>query len=575
MRSFRKSICCAAWTILGLLLAQSAIQAGAQSATETLDLNMYARIRSEGFNHSRVMEYASVLTDDIGPRLTGSPQMARANAWTRDTLAAMGSANAHLEDWGEFGMGWEQESASLRMVSPAPAVFIAQAAPWSPATMADGKPGPVRGDAVQMTIDFDKNAPSLDAQTAQYKGKLHGKIVLLGEARSVGEDDQPLSERYSAADLEKLQKVPLGPVRVSEELPYMDLFLRIFPEREKLARFFKDEGVAAVLVPSRDGLNHGGSGGTIFDDFQANGYWYCFQRAHATPVPLLVVAVENYGRVSRLLAAHVPVTLEANVDVKFTGDHEHGFNTIAEIPGTDPKLKDQVVMVGGHLDSWASGTGATDNAFGAVVAMEVMRILLALHVQPRRTIRIGLWGGEEQALASNGYVAQHFATLQLADTPGIPDVLRDATGPPVLKPEQAKVSGYFNLDNGAGRIRGIYTQGNVAIVPVFEQWIAPLADLGVSTVTAANTTHTDHVSFDAAGIPGFQFIQDHLDYESRTHHTNMDVYEALRPDDVRQAAVVEAIFVYNAAMRDAMLPRKPEGDFQKAKPLIFPGAQSN
>ncbi len=251
---------------------------------------MYERIRSEGFDHSRVMEYASVLTDDIGPRLTGSPQLARATAWTRDTLAAMGSANAHLEDWGEFGMGWEQESSSLRMVSPAPAVFIAQAAPWSPATMADGKPGPVRGEAVQMTIDFDKNAPSLDAQTAQYKGKLRGKIVLLGEARGVGEDDKPLSERYSAADLETLKRVPLGPG--IETVPYMDLFLRVFPEREKLARFFKDEGVAAVLVPSRDGGSHGGSGGTIFDDFQANGYWFCYQRAHATPVPLLVAAVE-------------------------------------------------------------------------------------------------------------------------------------------------------------------------------------------------------------------------------------------------------------------------------------------
>jgi Zn-dependent M28 family amino/carboxypeptidase len=205
--------------------------------------------------------------------------------------------------------------------------------------------------------------------------------------------------------------------------------------------------------------------------------------------------------------------------------------------------------------------------------MEVMRILLALHVQPRRTIRIGLWSGEEQGIfGSAGYVAQHFGTVPLEDTPGLPDFLREPSGPPIVKPEQAKISGYFNLDNGSGRIRGIYTQGNEAIVPVFEQWIAPLADLDVRTVTVANTGGTDHLNFDAVGIPGFQFVQDPLDYDSRTHHSNMDVYDALRPDDLRQAAVVEAIFVYNTAMRDAMLPRKPGDTFNTSKPLAFPGA---
>ena len=269
----------------------------------------------------------------------------------------------------------------------------------------------------------------------------------------------------------------------------------------------------------------------------------------------------------------MPVSLEANVDVKFTSDHEHGFDTIAEIAGTDPALKDQVVMVGGHLDSWASGTGATDNGAGSVVAMEVMRILLALHVQPRRTIRIGLWSGEEQGIfGSAGYVAQHFGTLQVGGDPALPEFVRSPSGPPMLKPEQAKISGYFNLDNGTGRIRGIYTQGNEAIIPLFKEWVAPLLDLGVSLVTDANTGGTDHLSFDAVGIPGFQFVQDPLDYESRTHHSNMDVYDALRPDDLRQAAVVEAIFVYNTAMRDAMLPRKPAPNYEISKPLPFPGA---
>lgn len=573
-----------AWVLLAALPATAATPkkpqpeqpakiATQQPATETLDLQMYARIRAEGFDHSRVMEYVSILADDIGPRLTGSPAMAKANAWTRDTLTAMGASNAHLEDWGEFGMGWEQEASALRMTAPAPAVFIAQAAPWSPGTLGpDGKPGPVRGEAVQITIDFSKNAPPVATQTAQYKGKLKGKVVLLGETRPVGELDQALVERDSDDKLAKLKKVPLGPPAGYGNIK--EYFATGMPEREKLGQFFHDEQVAAVVVPSRDGEEHGGQGGTIFDDSNANFSWFSYRRSHATPVPLLVASIENYGRVTRLLAAHVPVTLEVDVDAKFTGDHEHGFDTIAEIPGTDPSLKDEVVMVGGHLDSWAGGTGATDNGAGSVVAMEVMRILLALHVQPRRTIRIGLWSGEEEGIfGSSGYVARHFGTVPLAGDASVPDFLRDPSGPPVLKPEQGRISGYFNLDNGSGRIRGIYTQGNVGIAPVFEQWIAPLGDLGVSTVTVADTGGTDHLPFDAVGVPGFQFVQDRLDYDTRVHHSNMDVWEALRPDDLRQAAVVEAIFVYNTAMRDAMLPRKaPPASYGEAKPLTFPGA---
>jgi carboxypeptidase Q len=568
----------AMWAVFGTpknVQAQNSTPAVAiaQPATETLDLRMYARIRDEGFNRSQIMEYASALADDIGPRLTGSPEMAKANAWTRDTLTAMGAANAHLEDWGEFGMGWEQEASSLRMVGPEPGVFIAQAAPWSPGTVGpDGKPGPVRGEAVHIHVDSGKNALTLDAQMAQYRGKLKGKIVLLGVTRPVGEEDKPLVERYTDLQLAELRKMPLGPV---EEYPGVAAYFKeVLPVREKLGQLLKAEGVAAVVVPSSDGKDHGGQGGTIFDDSNSNFQWFSYQRAHATPVPLLVASIENYGRVTRLLEVHVPVTLEADVDAKFTGDHEHGFNTIAEIPGTDPALKDQVVMLGGHLDSWASGTGATDNGAGSVVAMEVLRILLALHVQPRRTIRIGLWSGEEEGIfGSTGYVAQHFGTVPIGGDPVIPAFLREPSGPPVVKPEQAKISGYFNLDNGSGRIRGIYTQGNVAIAPIFEQWIAPLHDLGVTTVTAANTGGTDHLPFDAVGVPGFQFVQDALDYDTRVHHSNMGVYEALRPDDLRQAAVVEAIFVYNAAMRDAMLPRKAQRTtFIEPKPVVFPGA---
>ena len=309
-----------------------------------------------------------------------------------------------------------------------------------------------------------------------------------------------------------------------------------------------------------------------------------YHRDHANPVPLAVTAIENYGRVYRLLRANVPVTLEVNLETRFDGDHEHAFDTIAEIPGTDPKLKDEVVMLGGHLDSWASATGATDNGAGTLVAMEVMRILTALHIQPRRTIRVALWTGEEQGLlGSRGYVSQHFGELPRSTEPDqvkLPEFFRKVTGPLQLKPEQEKVSVYFNVDNGSGKIRGIYLQQNGAVGPIFKQWMEPLKDVGVTAMTLRNTGGTDHLSFDAVGIPGFQFIQDPLDYETRTHHSNMDLYERLQPEDLAQAAFVEAVFVYNAAMRDQMLPRKPlphpELEQQMQQPLknVMPEAEA-
>jgi hypothetical protein len=352
--------------------------------------------------------------------------------------------------------------------------------------------------------------------------------------------------------------------------------------RQKISKFLAEEHALAVVLPSRDGRNSGGSGGTIFVDSSGGLGWFSYQREHIQPVPVVIAAIENYGRVYRLLKANVPVTIEVNVDVKFTGDHEHGFDTIAEIPGTDPKLKDEVVMVGGHLDSWAAATGATDNGAGTVVAMEVMRILNALQVKPRRTIRIGLWTGEEQGLfGSIGYVKQHFGFVPLSTAPDqvkLPEWLRKPAGPLVLKPDQQKISGYFNVDNGSGKILGVYLQENIAEAPIFAQWIEPLKDLGITAISVRNTEGTDHESFDAVGIPGFQFIQDKLDYATRTHHSNMDTYERLQPGDLAQAATVEAIFVYNAAMRDQMLPRKPlphpELEDQRKAPLkrLMPGA---
>ena len=544
-----------------------------QPATETLDLAMYQRIREEGLNHSHVMEFGTALMDGIGPRLTGSPNLAKANAWTRDTLTKIGLENAHLEDWGEFGLGWQQMNTWARMVTPDTAILILQATPWSPAT-----PGPVTGDVVYVNIQTEKDFD-------EYKGKLAGKVVLFGAMREVPPVDKPLFERYTDQELSDIAEFEVNPgggglpavmqARMAERMTRLRMM-------DKIAQFFADEKVAAVIEPSRDAKNGGGSGGTLFDDNGATLGRTPYIAEKRVKVPVVVAAIESYGRLFRLTQNLAPVSVEINVDTKFTGEHEHGYNTIAEIPGTDPKLKDQVVMVGGHLDSWIGGTGATDNGAGTIVAMEAVRILKALDVKPRRTIRIALWTGEEEGIfGSKGYCTQHFGSAALSTAPDqvqLPEFMRRATGPLTVKPEQKLVTAYFNVDNGTGKIRGVYTQGNAAIAPIFAQWIAPLKDLGVSTITNRNTGGTDHLSFDAVGVPGFQFIQDMLDYESRTHHSNEDVVERMQPADLKQIATVEAIFLYNAAQRDQMLPRKPlpQPDLEQKKraPIegIFPGA---
>jgi hypothetical protein len=473
----------------------------------------------------------------------------------------MGCVNAHLEDWGEFGMGWQQLNTWVRMTEPDTAVFVVQATPWSPSTN-----GPVTARATSVVIENEKDI-------AQYKGKLAGKIVLLGALRDVPAPDKPFFTRYSDTDLKNLESLPLQgddwDARVAR-------FIKARELTEKVLPFLAEEKVAGVIVPSRDsGGGSGGGTGIIFDDTSASLGRTPYHRDKAVPFPVVVAQMESYGRVFRLLANNVPVSIEMEVETRFTGDHEHGFDTVAEIPGTDPRLKDQVVMVGGHLDSWIAGTGATDNGAGSVVALEVMRILNTLNLKPRRTIRIALWSGEEEGLlGSEGYVRQHFGSFPRSTAPdqmALMEHMRKPVGPLTLKPEQKLISAYFNVDNGTGKIRGIYTQGNAAVDSIFAQWMAPLKDLGVTTITNRNTTGTDHLSFDAVGIPGFQFIQDPMDYETRTHHSNMDTYEHLQPSDLKQIAVVEAIFVYNAAMRDQMIPRKPlphpELEEEKSKPL--------
>src|SRR6202790_1127595 len=455
------------------------------------------------------------------------------------------------------------------MSAPDTAVFIAQALPWSPSSK-----GPINARAIWVNAKDEK-------ELEKYKGKLEGKIVFFGEMREVKPVDKPLFERRDNANLKETAEYP---VHIGEQEDFFQTFIKRLEFREKVGQFLAAEHAAGVVVPSRDGRNNGGSGGTIFDDGGSGMGWFTYQREHAEPLPVVVMAIESYGRVYRLLKANVPVNVEMDVETEFTGDHEHGFDTIAEIPGSDPKLKDEVVMVGGHLDSWASATGATDNGAGTVVAMEVMRILNTLQVKPRRTIRIGLWTGEEQGLfGSIGYVKQHFGFVPLSTAPDqvkLPEWLSKPSGPIQLKADQQKISGYFNVDNGTGKILGVYLQENVAEAPIFAQWIEPLKDLGVTAISVRNTEGTDHESFDAVGIPGFQFIQDKLDYASRSHHSNMDTYERLQAGDLAQAATIEAIFVYNTAMRDQMLPRKPlphpELEEQRKAPLkkLMPGAEA-
>ena len=538
-------------------------EASAATAPEVLDLDMYSRVRDEGFKHSHVMEYAGALFDNVGPRLTGSPAMARANEWTRAQLAAMGCSNAHLESWGEFGMAWTQRGASLDLVKPVSGVFLAQATPWSPATQ-----GAVIADVIAV--------PGLKAESdlAAWKGKLKGKVILYGMAPAspdVDPDSVPTMEHDDAAKLAELMRYPLHGASSDNRT---ERFRKIFAGKafqEKVAKFFADEGAIAVLEP-------GGSGGVLHDDTNASMGWFVYRPERRQAIPEEVIANEAWDRMSRLLDHKVPVSVSIDIAAQFGDEHAQGFDTIAEIPGTDPKLKDQVVMVGAHLDSWIAGTGATDNGAGVIVAMEAMRILTSLQVQPRRTIRIGLWSGEEEGVfGSTGYVTSHYATFHYSGTKQDADVplfFQRMTAPPTLKPEAATFDAYYNMDNGTGKLLGIYTEGNEGVAAIFSQWMKPIEDLGMTTVTERHTGSTDHVPFLRAGLPGFQFIQDPRDYESRTHHTNLDTYEHLSEPDLKQAAVIEAIFLYNTAMRDAMLPR-PKLPFNgEDKPIegLYPDA---
>jgi len=523
--------------LAGLIASLSLISAIAwsQEKQEKVDLETITRIRYEGFRNSKVMDYASGLMDSIGERLTGSPNMKRANEWTRDQLAAMGLSNAHLEPWGPFGRGWANQYVNVRMTSPDIAPLLVYAKAWTPGTN-----GVVTGKCVRINIekkeDFDK-----------YKGKLAGMIVIMGPDAEVKPITEAPYKRYTDDDLAKTAEYQIPGERPA--FRFAD-FVKRQQFVKELNQFLADEKVLAVIDHSRGTAG----GGTVF--VQSGG---SYKTGETTTVPQLTMASEHWSRIARLLDQKKEVTLELNVTNTFYDDDPMQYDTIAELPGTDKK--DEVVMLGAHLDSWHAGTGATDNGAGTIVMMEAMRILKALDIKPRRTIRIGLWSGEEEGLlGSQGYVEQHFGSRPPMDEPGMkgmPTLMRREAGPVTVKPEQAKVSGYFNVDNGTGKIRGIYLQENEAVLPIFEAWMRPFKDLDMTAITMRNTGGTDHQSFDAVGIPGFQFIQDPVEYETRTHHSNMDVYDRLQSEDLKQMAVIVASFVYNTAMRDQMLPRKP------------------
>jgi hypothetical protein len=514
----------------GLLAASSAQAQSAAGAApaEKLDAAAIAKIRDEGMNRSKVMETAFYLTDVSGPRLAGSEGLTRANAWAKKRLTDYGLVNANIEPWGDFGRGWDIDKSYVAMAAPYYHAMIGVPKAWTPGTA-----GPVRKAVVYVNA---KTEADLD----KYKGQLRDKIILLPVATLPQPSFEPDAKRLTDDELQKMADAPAGGAPTAANRPAAapadadarrTAMLAARALRQKMSDMLLAEGATAVLSPGR------GTDGTVFT---TNGAPYA---ADAKPVlPELEMSAEDQLRLIRLVEAGIPVEVEMETKTHFQTQDLKGYNVVAEIPGTDRKLKSEVVMLGGHLDSWHAATGATDNAAGCAVMMEAVRILKATGLKPRRTIRVALWGEEEEGLhGSRNYVKNHFAdpaTMQ-------------------LKPDHEKLAAYFNLDNGGGKIRGIYAQGNEAVKPIFAAWLAPFNDLGATTVTLRNTGSTDHIAFDAVGLPGFQFIQDGLDYFARTHHSNADTYDRLVPDDLKQASVVVASFVYDAAMRDQKLPRKP------------------
>ncbi len=504
---------------ISLVIALSfALQVCAQ---EKVDLDVINKIKKEGLQNSKVMDIAFMLTDVSGPRLTNSPGYFRAANWAKDEMNKWGLSAAALEPWGDFGKSWELNKSYIAMTAPYYRPLIGFPKTWTKGT------GGLKKSAVILVKAADS------AALEQYKGKLNGKIVLAYRNDTLKPTFKADAGRYNDEALGKMAATTLPPPdtaaarRRNQQTPRRNTVTMATRIRDMAM----SEGAVAVLS-----MGTRGHDGTLF--VQGGGSYGGNDPENFTDI---VIAFEDYMSLVRLANSGYPVQLETEVATTFSNKDLKGYNVIAEIKGSDPKLKDEIVMLGGHLDSWQGATGATDNAAGCAVMMEAMRIIKTLDLKPKRTIRIALWSGEEQGLlGSRNYVKKHFAD---------PATM-------LLEKDHGKVAGYYNLDNGTGKIRGIYLQGNEGVKNIFTQWLEPFHDLGAKTVTISNTGGTDHLAFDAVGIPGFQFIQDEMEYDTRTHHTNMDTYDHLSAEDLKQAATIVAAFVYNTANREEKLPRK-------------------
>jgi hypothetical protein len=515
---------------------------------DQVDLGVVYRIKTEAFDHSKVLEHLEYLSDRYGPRLTASPEFGEAADWALQRLRDYGLENVHTEKWGPFGRSWSLQKFSLEMIQPRYSLLAAWPLAWSGTTK-----GPLRGEPILAPAPANNRQQSdadLDRYIEKYKGKLRGKIVLISDPihNIANWESTPLFRRYTDTELrdlaaapDPLEKIFIDPkdlvipddpqerARFNASLPpYLQDQMRTKREafNAKRNQFFLDEGALALVQEdqrARDAL-------TFSEGADPK---------RPAPPPIFVATSEQYNRIARLLGNKTKVELEVNLQAR-SAENAEPYNLVGEIPGG--AKKDEIIMVGAHFDSWHSGTGATDNGAGSAVMLEVVRILKALNLKMDRTVRIALWSGEEEGLlGSKAYVKEHF---------GDPKTMQ-------VTAAHAKLSGYFNLDNGSGKIRGVYLQNNDAMRPLFEQWLQPFHDLGAATISIRNTGGTDHLSFDAVGLPGFQFIQDPLDYSTVTHHSVMDVYDHAVPADLMQAAAIIASVVYDAANRPEMLPRKP------------------
>jgi hypothetical protein len=499
------------------------ISLGLSAQEEKIDLEMVKKIRQEGLNNSKVMDIAFNLTDVSGPRLQGSPGFMRAANYSKSKLTEWGLSDAKLEAWGEFGKGWELQKSYLAMTAPYYRPLIAYPKTWTAGTK-----GKLKQAEIFLIDETDTTA------LENYKGKLKDKIILLYKNDKITPSFKADASRYTDEELEKMANDGPAAARPQADTAFRSMMAAMRRSTllsTKTKEMAKKEGAIGLLSMSNRGKD-----GTLFVSGGGS-----YKASDPENLLDIMIAAEDYLSLCRLAKAGIQIKMEIDVKTKFFTSDLQGYNVLAEIPGTDPKLKDEVVILGAHLDSWQSATGATDNAAGSAVMLEAVRILKTVNAQPRRTIRIALWSAEEQGLhGSRNYVKNHL------------------TDPTTKKSnaEGDKVAAYFNVDNGTGKIRGIYLQGNDACRPIFTKWFEPFHDLGAKTVTIRNTGGTDHLAFVGVGIPGFQFIQDEIEYSTRTHHTNMDSYDHLQPEDLKQAATIVASFVYNAAMRDEKLPRK-------------------